>query len=333
METSKKNPGPLDGKYAAWRHRLESSNDGKIARVTLRKEQRGCFREPDEIDVYFGQPFDRQRAEKASVSYGLECFKVIAADVAQGELDTVIKFVLTDLMREWSDSVDTEVWFKSTGSHVVWRALRDRRDELVIQSLTAKDREVAGIAPVEVSLPLDSGHERTSYSPAPGKLVPVEQEAAANGSGQQALKWEAVEIIFTSDQRVQYFVEGGTSETLNYADMGFKDGRSGKENKAWDMMRELAKREGRYGTKNTGANTARHSRQHPSAVNEKQHREQVDKWSTSEKQPWTRIEKRMQEIRKTLQKHFGIAGDPVPYVDGTGYVARFKIRCGPSFLT
>jgi hypothetical protein len=48
---------------------------------------------------------------------------------------------------------------------------------------------------------------------------------------------------------------------------------------------------------------------------------------------WPKVEKRMQEIRKALRKHFGIAADPIPFVAGTGYQARFKICCSPSYHT
>ena len=48
---------------------------------------------------------------------------------------------------------------------------------------------------------------------------------------------------------------------------------------------------------------------------------------------WLKVEKRIQEIRKVLRKHFSITSDPVPFVKGTGYQACFKIGCGPSFHT
>src|ERR1017187_5436538 len=48
---------------------------------------------------------------------------------------------------------------------------------------------------------------------------------------------------------------------------------------------------------------------------------------------WPRVEKRMQEIRKALREHFAIPADPVPYIEGAGYQARFKIGCAPSFHT
>jgi hypothetical protein len=48
-------------------------------------------------------------------------------------------------------------------------------------------------------------------------------------------------------------------------------------------------------------------------------------------QAWPKIEKRIQDIRKVLREQFGIAGDPLPYVQSVGYRARFKVACGPSY--
>jgi hypothetical protein len=50
-------------------------------------------------------------------------------------------------------------------------------------------------------------------------------------------------------------------------------------------------------------------------------------------QPWPKVEKRIQEIRKVLLEHFHITADPIPFVEGTGYQALFKISCGRSFNT
>ena len=47
--------------------------------------------------------------------------------------------------------------------------------------------------------------------------------------------------------------------------------------------------------------------------------------------PWPKLEKRVQEIRRVFRKHFSISADPLPFIKGTGFHARFKISCGPSF--
>jgi hypothetical protein len=114
--------------------------------------------------------------------------------------------------------------------------------------------------------------------------------------------WETIEISFLSDERVQ-IGNGTDTETRNYSELGFSDGRTGKPNQAWVILRALAEERGviRDGMK-TGL-------------------------------AWPKIEKRMQDIRKVLRKNFGISADPIPFVKGTGYQARFKIGCSPSFHT
>ena len=114
--------------------------------------------------------------------------------------------------------------------------------------------------------------------------------------------WEQVEITFLSDERVQ-IRNGSQRETLNYGEFGFSDARNGKPNQAWITLRALA--EGRGVIKD-----AAHARGQ-----------------------WTKVEKRIQEIRKVLRKHFGITADPIPFVEGAGYQACFKIGCTLSFDT
>ena len=127
--------------------------------------------------------------------------------------------------------------------------------------------------------------------------APLDAPAATFKAG-----WEAVEILFLSDDRVQIW-SGGKTETRNYADFGFADRRDGKPNQAWLTLRVLAQERGMI---RDGAKTGRE---------------------------WPKVEKRIQEIRKLLRKHFAIAADPLPFVEGTGYCARFQIRCAPSFET
>jgi len=124
--------------------------------------------------------------------------------------------------------------------------------------------------------------------------------ALSNAAG--AANWEDIEISFLSDERVQ-IRNGANSETLNYAEFGFEDGRSGKPNRAWEALRVLA----------AGRGIIR------------------DAAKTGGK--WPGVEKRIQEIRKVLRKRFLISPDPIPFVEGIGYQALFKISCRPSFDT
>jgi hypothetical protein len=114
--------------------------------------------------------------------------------------------------------------------------------------------------------------------------------------------WEDVEIEFLSDERVQIWT-GSKSETRNYGEMGFADKRDGKPNQSWVILRTMAQLGG------TLADSA--------AVRKK----------------WPAVEKHIQRIRRALSDHFGLGGDPLPFVKGTGYSARFKIGRAASFDT
>jgi len=126
----------------------------------------------------------------------------------------------------------------------------------------------------------------------------TESVTAATASA-RAQKWEDVQIMFLSDERVQISTLGAT-ETRNYAEMGFGDQRNGKPSTAWRILRTLAESQGCLPL-NRGA------------------------------QGWAAHEKHIERTRKLLRNHFGIAADPLPLEKGTGYQARFKIACGSSF--
>jgi hypothetical protein len=114
--------------------------------------------------------------------------------------------------------------------------------------------------------------------------------------------WEQIEIIFLSDERVQ-ILNGKCIETRNYAEFGFQDGRNQNPNRAWETLRRLGELRG------------------------------IIKDGTQGRLPWPKVEKRVQEIRRVFREHFRISSDPVPFVERTGYQARFKIYCGPSYRT
>jgi hypothetical protein len=118
----------------------------------------------------------------------------------------------------------------------------------------------------------------------------------------QPLDWGTIEIVFLSDERVQ-IRNGVTTETLNYGEFGFEDGRSGKPNQAWLLLRALAENGG------------------------------VLRDGASAGIAWPKVERRIQEIRQILRNHFSAATDPVPFVEGTGYRTLFKICCGASYKT
>jgi hypothetical protein len=120
-------------------------------------------------------------------------------------------------------------------------------------------------------------------------------------TGPVVATWDAIEIWFLSDERIQIHI-GANLETRNYAEMGFMDRRNGKPDQAWVTLRALAEVGGIIRTGSMGGLLSK-------------------------------VQRRVQEIRKALRTHFGIVADPIPFVEGSGYQARFKIGCTPSFHT
>jgi hypothetical protein len=123
-------------------------------------------------------------------------------------------------------------------------------------------------------------------------------------SGRQADHWGAVEITFISEFKVQ--IKTPTRNySQNYGELGFADRRARggkhKPTAAWSIFRALAESGGVI--------------QSPKDAGE----------------AWTQVEKRMQELRRALRNHFVIAEDPIPFIHGVGYQARFKASCAPSY--
>jgi hypothetical protein len=136
----------------------------------------------------------------------------------------------------------------------------------------------------------------------PEKAASAQPATVANGADRGGASWQAIEISFLSDERVQ--IRNGTkTATYNYEELGFADRRNGKPDLAWMTLRVLAEERG------------------------------IIRDAGKTGVPWRKVEKRMQEIRRVLRKHFGIDADPVPLIKDTGYRALFKIGCNPSFDT
>lgn len=131
----------------------------------------------------------------------------------------------------------------------------------------------------------------------------VESRTGARGKSThpaRAQKWDDVEISFLSDERIQVWV-AGRPETLNYAEFGCTDQRNGLANRAWEMLKVLARNEGVIPASGR--------------ISDKQ---------------WPATEKALERLRKLLRRHFGIAEDPLPFRRGVGYQLRCKIGNAPS---
>jgi hypothetical protein len=112
--------------------------------------------------------------------------------------------------------------------------------------------------------------------------------------------WDQIHIKFLSEERVQIHTPD-TAQVRNYAEMGFADRRTENPNRAWKLLAALSESDGRIIA------------------------------AMDSESAWPKVEKRIQEIRKQMRILFGLGGDPIPYVDGTGYVAQFKISRVRSF--
>lgn len=151
------------------------------------------------------------------------------------------------------------------------------------------------------------GAQASADSPIP-KLSDAEEQPAPSAQivtpkNSAAKNWQGIEILFISDHRLQIKVNGKSMETLNFTEFGFADGRTHIPNKAWELLLVLAEQRG----------TIRDGK----VVGE----------------PWSKVEKRIQDIRRVLRVYFGLSDDPIPFVEGTGYQTLFKIKCTPSFRT
>lgn len=153
---------------------------------------------------------------------------------------------------------------------------------------------------IEHRTAIDVAHRCELGEPITDPMRPEPQEGMRPLNERKGLarRWEEIEIIFTSDNRVQIKI-GEFAETRNFNEFGFEDRRSGKPNRAWLALRLLGENNAIVGVAGPG-------------------------------QTWPKIEKRMQELRRALRRHFKLNGDPLPFVTGIGYKARFKIRCAQS---
>jgi len=139
------------------------------------------------------------------------------------------------------------------------------------------------------------------YSHWKAEAIEQAEQKIANPDNSQKLrtrlkvtKWEDIEISFLSEHRVQ-IRSGPQIETCNYTEFGLADRRTGKPKRAWEILQTLAGSEGSM--KDAGKTAGR----------------------------WPVVEKRMQELRKLFRDYFGILDDPLPFIEGAGYRARFKI--------
>jgi hypothetical protein len=138
------------------------------------------------------------------------------------------------------------------------------------------------------------------------ELAPAKAEAAVSevrrteSPPTTPKSWQEIEIAFLSDERVEICF-GTTRQTHNYSELGFEDRRNEKPNRAWVMLREIARQNGTMPRPSPGTHRAM-------------------------------VQKRIEEIREKLRGHFKIQTDPIPF-NGTTYEVSLKLSCRRSFDT
>lgn len=174
-------------------------------------------------------------------------------------------------------------------AEVIFRQAFD--ETIVLLDLAEPMKTDTGAVPASGQKPITRLHR--------GVAEVVARVAPGGGPDLSAATWDAIEISFLSEERVEIRI-GPKIETCNYSELGFEDRRNGTPNLAWKTLWLLA---GQNGIIKDFATAGRDQ---------------------------SRVEKRIQDIRKALRKHFGISADPIPFLRDTGYQARFKIGRRPS---
>jgi len=150
--------------------------------------------------------------------------------------------------------------------------------------------------PDERAAAVSSPQLRLSADPAPAR-----QNAPPTPNAYGASKWESIELVFLSETSLQIYIDGKPAAKRNFDELGFVDGRRDEPNTAWRLLTRFAELGGVVGT--------------PQDAN----------------MEWRKVEKQVQAIRQALREMFSISDDPLPFIRGGGYQARFGIRCAPSY--
>jgi hypothetical protein len=146
--------------------------------------------------------------------------------------------------------------------------------------------------------------ETAASTPASGGRKVCQPEDPTNNTDAAKLSlesWEDVELTFIGDHEVEVRV-GGKVQVLNYKQIeGFENRRDGKPSQLWAMLRLFG--------------------QFPDGMMPE---------SARLGKEWECLQKTIGRTSKVLRKHFGMTGDPFPYIrDIRTYHARVKIRFAP----
>ena len=160
----------------------------------------------------------------------------------------------------------------------------------------------------------------TQMDPTDAKpMPPIAQEVCA---------WGEVQIRFLSDHRVE-ITTPKCVRTLNYAEFGFADRRAKnggpKPNQAWETLLALADGGGLIRVDASPSSTGLDKRRDPELENTAR--------GKAHGRGRAKLEKRIQDIRNVLRRYFALAGNPIPFIKGSGYRSAFKVGLAPSYNT
>ena len=165
-----------------------------------------------------------------------------------------------------------------------WESFRDDMDPAIFESDGWRDHksELATVAEGLVGTDaarLQQGDGASPPSEPVGSVESVEP-------GVENLTWGSMRFRFIDEHTVQVTIGDRLQPPQGYEKMGFADGRTKNPKLAWKALLELAKLGGTISTVPKFCDWAR---------------------------DWKSLEKRMEELRKTLRKHFKVDADPLPF--------------------
>lgn len=229
------------------------------------------------------------------------------------QLPVVIR-VVDELKRRWYDEIrersritNSQSVAVSTGGPSDHQAQSAGTTPKTVQLTPEPRTKQCSPGPVlETTPPIRAGNQTTNAGAeigasnlAPSLELPRTAAAAKRESKRTAtsssstaaskpLKWEDIGILFLSDDRIQIYIRNKASESFNYAGFGFMNQTTKGSNSAWLALRKFAELKGAVRTE------------------------------LEAKCEWRKFEKRVQEIRGVLRKHFEISSDPIPFIEGNG---------------
>ena len=155
---------------------------------------------------------------------------------------------------QWSVIPRQEQWnqllTKWSETDCKMRRVIDQFDPMILNVLTSQIRRYKKDAARKLGIneSAEAGEPAQTEPPAVGAVAPVSPPQGETPTEKPQLRWQDIQIRFTSDFQVQITTPQG-SETRNYAEMGFEDQRKqkvggSKPTQGWVVFKGLAIKDG-----------------------------------------------------------------------------------------